>query len=50
VQDNRLSINRMLLRIFEYSKTEKDLSFSKDVAIRAFAFSKSDLQKALSQK
>ena len=47
VQDNQLTIKRMLLRIFNYNKQYKELKFSKDVAIKAFAFSKAGLQEAI---
>lgn len=44
-QKNQCTINRMLLRVFVYDNTLKELKFDKDVAIKAFAFSKESLQK-----
>ncbi len=46
-EGNSLQIKRMLLRIFTYSKADKELKFDKDVAIQAFSFSKAGLQEAI---
>jgi hypothetical protein len=40
----------MLLRVFTMDKETKELKSSKDVAIKAFAFTKEDLAKALKAK
>jgi len=49
-QDNRLSINRLLVRSFYMDKETKELKADKDIAIKAFAFSKEDLAKAIKIK
>jgi hypothetical protein len=49
-QENRLTVNHMLIRIFVMDKETKDLKADKDVVIKAFAFSKEELAKALQVK
>jgi hypothetical protein len=49
-QSNRLTVNRMLLRSFYMDKETKDLKSDKDIAIKAFAFSKDDLARAMKAK
>ncbi|MBD3393754.1 MAG: hypothetical protein GF418_16605 [Chitinivibrionales bacterium] len=46
-EGNKLPIRRMLVRIFTYDKKYKSLDFARDIAIKAFSFSKAGIQDAM---